>query len=352
LLGGGADERLESVGDELGHPGHVVAEPAPAFDRDGRFDDRPMRVGREVGRGGQQRRAGSQGQGGRTGGHGRALTEEGDRDAVALDVPIREQAHHLGSLDGAQHLAGGARPEGHDRHPEPPTELGEEVEQLDRLDRLDHHRHRDLQGPGQPESGPLPATEVRQDEDGPDTAGPGLGDVAEAVDRHAGVDLLRGEPGQAERVHPVAPVGAERLVHRAPECGTAVVAPVGPPQVALDEEATLGGDLGRGHARHRRRSPGDGLGDRSQVRVAGLVQRADRLEGHRHGTPRVEGRRWSVSVDVAGGTTPGYGPRGRPGGAPAARGEVRPAAGGSPHRWPGAIPSRTAGPRWRSSAPA
>ena len=46
------------------------------------------------------------------------LTEEVDRDPVAGDVAIGEQAHDVTILDGAQHLASGARAERDDVHPE------------------------------------------------------------------------------------------------------------------------------------------------------------------------------------------------------------------------------------------
>ena len=80
----------------------------------------------------------------------------------------RSQSRQTTSLSaqGLEHRTGRARTERHDVHAEVVAQADEPVEQLRRLEALDDDRDA-VTLVGQPASGPLPAAEVGQGEDGP-----------------------------------------------------------------------------------------------------------------------------------------------------------------------------------------
>jgi hypothetical protein len=87
--GRGADEPLELVRQVLGDPGDVVAEPAPSLDRDRGaahgMAPRPL----PVDRGGQERRTGAQGQGGRP---RRAAVVRSPKNVTGTPPPTRSRS--------------------------------------------------------------------------------------------------------------------------------------------------------------------------------------------------------------------------------------------------------------------
>ena len=198
LLGCGADEHLQLGRQELRDARDVVAQGALAA----RTDTGGRMIGvvtvslrGEVHRGGQDRRAGPQSEGRRSARQRRALAEELDLDAAALDVPVREQAHDLvGPQRPRGRPAAADGPTGTTVMPSDSAERDEPLEQLRRLQRLDHHGDRQPLI-GDPAARPLPPAQVGQGDDDAEAGAERVVDVLEPLVRERGVDLLGRQPG-------------------------------------------------------------------------------------------------------------------------------------------------------------
>ena len=137
----------------------------------------------EVDGGRQERRAGAEGEGGRTAGQRGPLAEELDLHPVAGQVAVAEQAEDVVVLEGAHALGAGRRPERDDVDPDVAAQPDEPLGQLGRLDRLDDRGDLAALALGQPEGGPLPPAQVGQGQDHAAALVERVVDVLVAVDR-------------------------------------------------------------------------------------------------------------------------------------------------------------------------